>query len=409
MIVYIAQLKEGMTLASKATAPNGRLLLPAGTVLTEQHLRVFNIWGVSEADIVDPEGAPDTQPSLEADAASAQAQDHAAALFAAADTATPPMAALKAVCIQEYTGQLVQSGTLPAPPQRPMRPQPPSEPAPPRALADFIAADTGLTSLPDIYDKITRALDDPLCSANRLADVISKDPGISARLLRLVNSPLYGAAQRIESLDRAVCLVGAQELSQLALGVTVMATFQGVGSAAFPMAAFWRHSLACAVFSRILAAQVAGASRDRCFVAGMLHDLGRLVMFKIAPEAMGRAIQLAQANGVPMHRAEREVFGFSHCQVATALMETWNLPPALTGVVAGHHGPADGEHRVEAAICAMGDVLAIALQHGSNGSGLVHAPFDGAWEALGLPESALATTVLKAHRQIDDILAIFLR
>lgn len=404
MIVNIADLKPGMTLAADVHGANGRRLLPKGVVLEEQHLRVFNIWGVTQADI--EEQAESDAPDKDKDILEA-ATAHADILFGHADMTSGPMAFLKETCIKEYMNTLTEKGKLPNPPANPTE----SEQLPDTPLHDsvveFLKTETELGAFPDVYFKIMKALDDPLSTANSLADIISKEPAISARLLSLVNSPLYGFGKPIDSLQRAVSIVGTKNLSQLALGVTVIEKFTSRSIEHFSMADFWEHSLACGVFNRILASQIPGTSQDFCFVAGLLHDIGRLVMLQLAPDDMSRAYDISKTMASPLHETERQYFGFNHCDVAEELFEAWNFPMDLGLAASRHHESHNGETSIESAICTVGNVLALAMQYGSNGHDYVPTITDETWDALGLPPSALATTIGKAKRQIHDILTVF--
>jgi len=406
MRVCVTDLRAGMVLASNVTGVGGRLLLPGGAEISEQHLRVFNIWGVTEADVREDsmEGVSVRRPE-HARAGSVYADT----LFDHTDMRVPPMPFLKQACAAMYADLLAGGHELPPLP-KPFEGAVDLPPAPIFADAGaFLHADVELGVFPAVYHRIMEALNNPLSSSGSLADIIAGDPGLSARLLALVNSALYGYSQPIDSLSRAVALIGTQGLSQLALAVTVMERFQGLEDERFTMAEFWRHSVACAALSRILAAQVTGRpDQDLCFVAGLLHDVGRLAMLQLNPGATETARRMSMANGVPMEAAERRVFGFDHCQVAHALFDAWHFPADIIRSTIYHHDPDRCASSVESAICALSEVLATAMRYGSGGNEFVHAVPPGAWEALGLPESALATTMTTARRQIDDLFTVFL-
>ncbi|WP_432734925.1 HDOD domain-containing protein [Maridesulfovibrio sp. FT414] len=408
MKVFIADLKPGMQLAADVKGSNGRLLLPGGTVLEDQHLRVFNIWGVSEVEIYAGAGVDAGDGENGADDAFLElAAEHAEVLFRHADMSIDPMPAFRQACVKSYAKKLAESGKLPAEPALNEKgAEIPSSPLFADAGA-FLDSGVRLSSFPDIYYKIMDALNNPSSTSSTLADIISKDSGLSARLISLVNSPLYGFSNHVESLSRAVSLVGTSGLSQLALSVSVMDSFRGLDSKYFSMADFWKHSLSCAVFCRILSSQEPGTSQDTCFVVGMLHDLGRLVMLQQAPEETLRVFMIARHHGVSPCEAERMVFGFDHCDLSQELFRLWNFPHSLISGVAGHHGGAGKNLSMESAICSIGDLMAIGMQYGSNGVEYVHAPYPGAWDILNLQEGAIATTMLKAQRQIADILTIF--
>ncbi|WP_419785819.1 HDOD domain-containing protein [Pseudodesulfovibrio sp.] len=403
MKVWVNDLKPGMVLDADVKGTDGRLLLPAGTEVGENHLRVLNIWGVSEADI-----RPDSigEASVPAPNLLARAEAHAESLFAHADLSIVPMEQLKRACILYYVNMLAAGDSLPSLPQPVLKSvELPAAPLFADAEA-FLHNDTQLGVFPEIYRRIVEALNNPASSSSSLADIIAQDPGLSASLLKLVNSALYGYSQPVDSLSRAVALVGTQGLTQLALGVTVMNTFRNATDRQ-AMAAIRCHCVATAAICRILGVQVAGISQDLCFVSGLLHGVGRMIMLRKASEASETARRMSLANGIPLDAAQRRVFGFDEGNAARTLFRAWHFPEDIITASTGLNEPAVRDH-TEAAICAMGSVLATAMHYGTGGNGMVHTIPEGAWDRLGLPESSLATTLAQAGRQVDDLLNVFL-
>ncbi|NDV23284.1 HDOD domain-containing protein [Desulfovibrio sp. JC022] len=404
MKIFVGDLEVGMRLAEDVKGANGRFLLAADTVIEERHLRIFNIWGVSEVEVLGGKGAgeSDADPQLHA-----LAKEYVDGIFAYADMTVAPMEVLKEVSVKYFVRELEKNNELPHT-MISMGREPDIPETPLFASADaFLKSGIRLASFPDIYYKIMEALNDPGSGSENLADIISKDSGLSAKLISLVNSPLYGFDLPVESLSRAVSLVGTNGVCQLALSVSVMEAFKGEHNTGFSMADFWKHSLACAVFCRILALQVPGVSQDKCFVVGMLHDVGQLIMLQQCPEKIDMAFELRMARGISYCEAESIIFGFDHCDLVGSLFKLWNIPPSITAGVVGHHGSRSGEFCIESAICSVADSMAVAMQYGTDSFGLVNTPYPGAWDALGLPDGAVVTTALKARRQIADILTIF--
>ncbi|ACS78563.1 HDOD domain-containing protein [Maridesulfovibrio salexigens] len=406
MKVFVGDLKVGMRLLEDVNGANGRFLLAADTVLEEKHLRIFNIWGVSEVEVLS--GSKTGEDNDEPDPRLlAIADEYVEGVFAYANMSVAPMKVLKEACIKHFVGELEKDKALPEV-LMPIGGDLDILDAPLFESAGvFLNSGIRLAAFPDIYYKIMETLNDPGAGSENLADIISKDSGLSAKLISLVNSPLYGFDLPVESLSRAVSLVGTDGVCQLALSVSVMEAFKGEHNVGFSMADFWKHSLACAVFCRILAQQVPGISQDKCFVVGMLHDIGQLIMLQQYSEKIDLAFQLRMSRSISYCKAESMIFGFDHCELAGKLFELWNIPPSITAGVVGHHGVRSGELCIESAICSVADAMAVALQYGTDSFGLINTPYTGAWDTLGLPDGAVVTTISKAKRQIADILAIF--
>ncbi|WP_300161107.1 HDOD domain-containing protein [Solidesulfovibrio sp.] len=410
--VDIDDLRCGMALSCDVVGKNGRKLLCAGTVLEPGHLRVLRIWGVGAVDVADVTAgageaaghAPDN--GGEDPGGQDAARELLARRFALADRSHPAMDALYRCCLREF-----ERGD-----RCPLPPAPPDPPAqgdaskplsdPPAGPEALLAGDASLASFPDIYFRLREAIADPGASAGHIAGIIGSDPGLAATLLRLANSPFYGLSRPIDSLARGVLLIGAGELAQLALGVAVADRFRDIPACCLTMRQVWEHAVGCGVLARVLAAHVGGVSQERLFVAGLLHDLGRLVMLRRLPGHMAAAMALARKEGLPVAAAERRLFGFDHAAVGRALLALWRLPPELAEAVGGHHGGEDMS--LDACIVHVADVATVAAGLGFNGS-VAAPPLDpAAWDALGLDPSVMTVALSQARRQVDDIVSSLL-
>lgn len=399
----VDELACGMVLAGDVLGSNGRMLLTRGTVLAASQLRVLRIWGVAEVEI---EAGADHAPGGAAAAApeTAAAVEALDARFAMADRGQPAVAELYRLCRKE----LAQPGASPAsllqpPPGEAARGALPSAPATPEEL---VAGDPSLASFSDIYFRLRDAIRDPGASAGHIAGIIGRDPGLAASLLRLANSPFYALGRPIDSLARGVLVIGAGELAQLALGIAVVDRFKDIPPCCLTMRQTWEHAVGCGVMARVLAARVGGLQEERFFVAGLLHDLGRLVMLRRLPRHVARSMALAREEKLPLWRAERAVMGFDHAAVGRTLVERWQLPGELAAAVGDHHdGRATG---LDAAIVQVADAAAVAAGFGSNGSPLVPSVDDAVWAVPGLPPSALAVAFSQARRQVGDIVSSLL-
>ena len=258
-----------------------------------------------------------------------------------------------------------------------------------------------VSSLPAIYTRLNEALNNPRASASQIADVIAEDTGLTARLLRLANSPFYGFPSRIETVSRAVLIIGTQQIRDLALATSVMSAFRGVPGDLVDMESFWLHSMATGVAARVLASQRREANVERFFVAGVLHDIGRLLLYKRLPAEARVALDRARDGDELLFESERAVMGCDHGGVGGALLEAWGIPASLQEVAACHHDPGRAErYPLEAAVVHVADILAHAMEMGTSGERAVPPLDPPAWERIGLPATVLAAVLDQADRQV---------
>lgn len=248
-----------------------------------------------------------------------------------------------------------------------------------------------LVSLPDIYLRLRTILADPEFTMAEVAVVISRDPAITLRLLRLVNSSFYSFSSKVETVSRAVVLLGTRQVHDLVLATSVVDTF-GMKNDIVDMYDFWWRSVRCAVASRWLAALVIGCDMERLFVAGLLHDIGHMIMYRAHPELMGAAVLTARERGKPLHEMEREVLGFDYTAVGGELMRQWCLPESLWETTMFHNEPDKaGKYPRETGILH----LAVLLTRAGSGEGVFNEGFltahPSVWSVTGLtPQACIA-------------------
>ena len=247
-----------------------------------------------------------------------------------------------------------------------------------------------IASLPSIYRRITEVVEHPHSTAEDIAKVVSEDPGLTARLLGLVNSGFFGLPSPVDTVSRAITVVGTEQLCDLALATSVVRSFEGVPIDLVDMRSFWRHSLACGVGARLLALARQERNAERFLVGGLLHDLGALVLYAKLPRKARRALERSRREGLPLHAVERELFGFDHAELGWHLLRTWNLPPALQQMVLLHHEPPpDPPYPVDAGTVHVADVLAHALELGTAGEPRIPPLAPAALERVGLAPARL--------------------
>ena len=209
------------------------------------------------------------------------------------------------------------------------------------SLVRFMAGIDGIPSFPQIYDEMVAELQKPNSDLQRIARILMKDPGLTARVLQIVNSPFYGMRRRIHDTVQAIGLLGMQNLLSMVLAAEVFNAFDA-GAAGLSLNRLWGHSTATAACARRIAQQ-AGCSPDAtmmAFVAGVLHDSGRLVLGSHVPHAHRSFVQAMGHEDQSFVAAERDHMGVTHAEVGAYLLNEWNLPTAIVEAVAFHHEPS---------------------------------------------------------------------
>ena len=276
-------------------------------------------------------------------------------------------------------------------------------------IRDMIEGISSISILPTIFAKVNELLDDPTSSAHDLGRVISGDQGLTVRLLKLVNSIFYGFPGKIDTVSHAVTLIGFRQLRELVLGASVQNMFKGFGdNISFSMEEFWKHSLACGVASRVMAIYRREENPESYFVAGLLHDIGRLVLLEMYSEEYRKVFTIIEDKNALIFEAETDVFGFTHAEVAKELISFWSLPDSLQGAVGHHHSPQAGPGSSSYAdMVHISNILVHACRIGSSGERFVPSLSPGAWERIGLKKSILEPAFEKIYEQFEDAFSFF--
>jgi len=280
---------------------------------------------------------------------------------------------------------------------------------PPSIKAMVQAVPRSLGSYGPVLKEIEEALASPQCNLNSIGDAIQKDPDLTARLLRLANSPFFGFANRLSTVTEAVSLLGIQQIQDMIVASSVLDQFKGVPDTLVNKDSFWRHSLAVGIAARLLAMERRLPKPDKFFVAGLLHDVGRLVLLSQAAEWAQKVFELYQAEKILLRDAEKKVLGYDHQQIAAELLQSWSYPTALVQAVEFHHAPSQSVAKLDSSVVHIADHLVNAMGIGSSGEQFI-APLDEkAWTLLGLNPDTLARIIEAVDEQILAVEEAFLK
>ncbi len=258
------------------------------------------------------------------------------------------------------------------------------------SLAIKIARSENLPVLPQVASAVLRLADDPNASARNLEKLIERDPALAAKTLRVANSSYYGLSN-VSTIARAISILGLNTIRSLVISVSYQQMISGrISAKNFDKVGFWSHSLAVATAARILGKMQRPEKAEELYIAGMMHDVGWLVLDRFDPGDLEEAIRVSHAETIPMHVSEERLLGFDHGIVGGLLAEKWGLPAPLNSAIRYHHNvAADDTYTDMTAIISMADYLAHASGLGSCTPSQCVQPDPHAKQLLDLPEQQL--------------------
>lgn len=274
------------------------------------------------------------------------------------------------------------------------------------SLENLLDEAEGLISFPDVCLKVNALVNSGTASAAEIGAVIEKDPALTARLLKIANSPFYGFAAKIDTVSRAVTVLGGREIRDLAFATSAIKAFN-VKPGLEAVGDLWSHNVLCAIACRLLAAACAKGRTESIFVAGLLHDIGRLLFISLLPEEMLDKIDRLAAGGqgeANLYLAEQEVLGFDHAAAGGALIQRWGLPDSLFACVRHHHQPAsDEQFPLDVAIVHLADCVAHAAQDNTDIDRQLAAVDPVAWDRTGLTLEDLENVLPDIREQSVEV------
>lgn len=274
---------------------------------------------------------------------------------------------------------------------------------------EMVSGIDALASLPAVYHQVRGVLDNPDSAIADLANVVSADAAITARLLHVVNSVYFGLMSRVETVSRAVSVLGMQQVHDIVLASSVSAMFKGMSPASMNMTRFWSNSVMRALIARTGAEMVRAGELERFFVAGLLSDLGHLVMYQVEPILAEQAQLESEQSARPLHVVERERLGCDYAQVGAALVEKWSLPPRLVAAIGGQIEPASAPelYRRDAAMLHLGRVMTDAMEREMENDAIAGLFSDEIWALSGLKPANVATLRLIAEMNHSEVVTLF--
>lgn len=273
---------------------------------------------------------------------------------------------------------------------------------------ELVAQLNALVSLPKVYHRIRDELDSPNGSLLEVGRLLAADPALTARLLRVVNSALYGYGGEIDTVSRAVQILGLQQVHDLVLAMSLGAAFAKLDTAHCDINRFWRGSMICALACSAIARGCGLSSAERLFVLGLLADLGHLAMYQTIPDLAWEAEREAERLNLPVAEVERRLIGCDYAEVGAALADHWKLPPGFAATLGAQLDPRlGGEYCFDAAIVHVATQLARADRCGESSERAAAWVSAAAWQQLAMSPASLQGVREEAELNLAAYLALF--
>ena len=266
---------------------------------------------------------------------------------------------------------------------------------------------TNLHTLPRVYLEVKKVIDNPESTMADLSRAISIDPAMTATILKLVNSAFYAMPRKVETISRAVGILGMQPVHDLTLAVAVTRAFGRLKQQVMSMDVFWANSFFSGLVSRELARRCFLVDSERMFVEGLLREIGHLILYAQLPELAEQALRESAQTGTPIHIVEQHIVGFDFTEVGQMLVETWQLPKNFGVAIRHQHNPKETQdHGFEAALLNMANALTEGFQSPNGYMDWQSLVARESWTLTGLHEDILKECMLEAGKQLSNMLDI---
>ena len=270
---------------------------------------------------------------------------------------------------------------------------------------------SSIFSMPDVAFRINELINLGETKNSELEQVILHDPALTAKILKLSNSTFFGFPGKIDTVSRAASVIGYKGLHNLVIATSVASTFDGISSELVDMETFWYHSVTCGVIANHLAIDLKRRDRERFFIAGLLHAIGKLILFSQYPKESEKALNLKEYGDDVVTDAEREIFGFTYVELGAEFLKQWQLPQSIWRLIESQADPLEGkEFKEDACILHIAVTIANCIQPCANQK----IDFDEInpsykpeiWNHVGLKPEVISPMMEEANTQVFEMLSV---
>lgn len=214
------------------------------------------------------------------------------------------------------------------------------------AVKKIIDGTSTLIAPPDVWFRFNEAVNTPNTTIQDISEIVKTDPSLVANVLKVVNSPFYGIRSKVDTISRAISIIGLDDLYNIITSVVAVNSFSKIATDLVKPATFWRHSFCTAILAKKLARTCHVLHTERLYVVGLLHDIGSLLLYAKYPVESEKIIKESGGDEELHYRIEKDLLGFTHADIGAELLKQWGLPDTLTESIRKHHEPCSDDDNI---------------------------------------------------------------
>ncbi|MBI1891938.1 MAG: HDOD domain-containing protein [Burkholderiales bacterium] len=274
-------------------------------------------------------------------------------------------------------------------------------------ISDIIKRVRDLPSLPAVVMDLMTCIDQEGAGARTLGERLARDQALAAKTLRLANSSFYGMQRKVSSIPQAIAILGFDSVRTMVAAVAVAGAFPAVRAGRFDFEIFWRHAIASAICAKVVAKQMR-IDGDQAFVAGLLHDIGRLVLVMHFPQEYEAVLDYRTANQCRLRQAELDILEIDHAQVGRMLAEHWKFPVPIQNAIASHHDPVLGPVGALATAVQVANCITFSMARTDEEKNLPSGLTDRMLAVLGISEVVGQEILNTTKLQFEEVCRVLL-
>lgn len=264
-------------------------------------------------------------------------------------------------------------------------------------------------TLPTIYSALSDVMSDPSSTFTDAANVISRDQASATKVLKVANSSFYGFTGKIDTISQAIFYIGFEEVRNIIITIAIMDIFKkSKNQYDFNPVDLWKHSIGVGVTARLIGKTLAVENLENCFIAGIVHDIGKLLFLRFLEDEYAKVVDFACNNNINIRDAESEILGITHTIAGELIGDKWHLPTEIKKAIRYHYsGIVEGRVHKLSAIVHVANIVARMMQLGNSGDYIIPEPYPEVWAELKIPKNTFTLLLPRIEFEYQDSLNLF--